>query len=323
MSDLDRPREEGPLLVFSGNSNPGLARKVAGSLEIQLGDAVAGEFPNGEIQVKIEENVRGADVFVLQSPHGPDVDHSLMELLVIIDALRRASARRITAVMPYMPYARQEKKTGGREPISAKLVANLIATAGASRVLTIDLHAPAIEGFFDIPVDHLRASPLLAQHFLDLDPEQLVVVSPDVGGVERANKFRQRLGSPLAIVAKQRLGPNATEVVEMVGEVKGKIAILVDDQISTGSTLVGAATMLIERGAIEVHACATHGLFPAGALDYLCDSPLEEIVVTDTLPMLNHDGSLDPKFKTVSVAAVLAEAIRRIHENRSVSALFD
>lgn len=321
MSDLDRPREEGPLLLFSGNSNPVLAQKVAGALEMPLGQAFAGEFPNGEIQVKIDENVRGADVFVLQSPHGEHVDHSLMELLVMMDALRRASARRITAVIPYMPYARQEKKTGGREPISAKLVANLIATAGASRVLTIDLHAPAIEGFFDIPVDHLRASPLLAQHFLDLDPEQIVVVSPDVGGVERANKFRQRLGSPLAIVAKQRLGPNATEVVEMVGEVKGKIAILVDDQISTGSTLVGAADVLIERGAIDVRACATHGLFPPGAVEYLCASPLEEIVVTDTLPTVGRNG--DSKIRTVSVAPVLAEAIRRIHENRSVSALFD
>lgn len=325
MSDLDRPREEGPLLLFSGNSNPVLAHRVADHLDIELGDAVASEFPNGEIQVKIEENVRGADVFVLQSPHGPAVDHGLMELLVIIDALRRASARRITAVMPYMPYARQEKKTGGREPISAKLVANLIATAGASRVLTIDLHAPAIEGFFDIPVDHLRASPLLAQHFidLDLDPEQIVVVSPDVGGVERANKFRQRLESPLAIVAKQRLGPNATEVVEMVGEVKGKIAILVDDQISTGSTLVGAAEILIERGAIEVRACATHGLFPFGAVEHLSESPLQEIVVTDTLPTAEFDQGKNSKFRTVSVAPVLAEAIRRIHENRSVSALFD
>ncbi len=323
MSELDLPREEGPLLLFSGNSNVTLARRVADHLDIELGESAAGQFPNGEVQVKIEENVRGADVFVLQSPNGTGVDHSLMELLVIIDALRRASARRITAVMPYMPYARQEKKTGGREPISAKLVANLIATAGANRVLTIDLHAPAIEGFFDIPVDHLRASPLLAQHFADMDPDQIVVVSPDVGGVERANKFRQRLGCSLAIVAKQRLGPNATEVVEMVGEVKGKIAVLVDDQISTGSTLMGAAAVLIQRGAIEVRACATHGLFPGGALALLEASPLEEIVVTDTLPSAIFDGVQPSKFRTVSVAPVLAEAIRRIHENRSVSALFD
>ncbi|MBI4213357.1 MAG: ribose-phosphate pyrophosphokinase [Chloroflexi bacterium] len=318
---MDRPREEGPLLLFSGNSNPALTRKVAQGLGIEPGQALAGRFPNGEVQVRIEENVRGADVFVLQSPQGEDVDGSLMELLVMIDALRRASARRITAVIPYLPYARQEKKTAGREPITAKLVANLIATAGASRVLTIDMHAPAIEGFFDIPVDHLRAAPLLAQHFLGLDPEQIVVVSPDVGGVERANKFRQRLGTTLAIVAKQRLGPQSTEVVEMVGEVKGKIAILIDDQISTGSTLVGAASVLIERGAVDVRACATHGLFPPGAVEYLCDSPLEEIVVTDTLPEV--DEGAGSKFHTVSVAPVLAEAIRRIHQNRSVSALFD
>jgi ribose-phosphate pyrophosphokinase len=321
VSDLDRPREVGRLLLFSGNSNRPLAERVASSLETPLGAAVATSFPNGEIQVKIEENVRGADVFVLQSPHGETVDHSLMELLVMIDALRRASARRITAVVPYLPYARQEKKTAGREPITAKLVANLIVTAGASRVLTIDLHAPAIEGFFDIPVDHLRAAPLLAQHFADLDPEQIVVVSPDVGGVERANKFRQRLGSPLAIVAKQRLGPDATEVVEMVGEVRGKIAVLVDDQISTGSTLIGAAGVLIERGASEVRACATHGLFPRGAIANLKNSALEEIVVTDTLPAADEAGN--GRLHTVSVAPVLAEAIRRIHENRSVSALFD
>ena len=321
MSDLSRSREEGPLILFAGSSNPNLARKIARHLDIELGDAFAGQFPNGETQIRIEENVRGADVFVLQSPQGEDVDHSLMELLVMIDALRRASARRITAVVPYLPYARQEKKTAGREPITAKLVANLIATAGANRVLTIDMHAPAIEGFFDIPVDHLRAAPLLAQHFLHFNPDEIVVVSPDVGGVERANKFRQRLGTTLAIVAKQRLGPNSTEVVEMVGEVKGKIAILVDDQVSTGSTLVGAASVLIQRGAVEVRACATHGLFPLGAFDFLCDSPLEEIVVTDTLPEVEEaPGS---KFQTVSVAPVLAEAIRRIHENRSVSALFD
>ncbi|MSQ24220.1 MAG: ribose-phosphate pyrophosphokinase [Chloroflexi bacterium] len=321
MSDFDRPTDEGPLRLFSGNSNEALAQRVAQDLGSPLGQLLATTFANGETRIRIEENVRGADVFVMQSAQGETVDHSIMELLVMIDALRRASARRITAVMPYLPYARQEKKTAGREPITAKLVANLITTAGANRVLTIDMHAPAIEGFFDIPVDHLRAAPLLAQHFMDLDPDQIVVVSPDVGGVERANKFRQRLGAPLAIVAKQRLGPDATEVVEMVGEVRGKIAILVDDQISTGSTLVGAAAILIARGATEVRACATHGLFPPGATEYLCDSPLEEIVVTDTLPFPFPD--MDSKFRTVSVAPMLAEAILRIHENRSVSALFD
>lgn len=321
MSDLDRPMMEGPLRLFSGNSNPALAQEVALQLRVQLGQALVTTFANDETRVRIEENVRGTDVFVLQSPHGFEIDHSLMELLVMIDALRRASARRITAVIPYMPYARQEKKTAGREPISAKLVANLIATAGADRVLTVDLHAPAIEGFFDIPVDHLRAAPILVQHFLRMDPEQIVVVSPDVDGVDRANKFRQRLGAPLAIIAKQRPRPDVAEVLDMVGEVGGKIAILVDDLISTGSTMVNAVDVLLARGAIDVRACATHAAFAPGAAQYLCDSPLSEIVVTDTLPLL--DSQTDPKFRMVSVAPMLAEAILRIHENRSVSALFD
>lgn len=312
---------EGPLRLFSGNSNPALAQEVALQLRVQLGQALVTTFANDETRVRIEENVRGTDVFVLQSPHGFEIDHSLMELLVMIDALRRASARRITAVIPYMPYARQEKKTAGREPISAKLVANLIATAGADRVLTVDLHAPAIEGFFDIPVDHLRAAPILVQHFLRMDPEQIVVVSPDVDGVDRANKFRQRLGAPLAIIAKQRPRPDVAEVLDMVGEVGGKIAILVDDLISTGSTMVNAVDVLLARGAIDVRACATHAAFAPGAAQYLCDSPLSEIVVTDTLPLL--DSQTDPKFRMVSVAPMLAEAILRIHENRSVSALFD
>src|SRR5437867_6751783 len=251
----ERVGEEGALLIFSGNAHPELARNVADYLGMDLGQALVGQFANAETRIRIEENVRGADVFIMQSLSIP-VDHHLMELLLMIDAVKRASAHRMTAVIPYYAYAKQEKKTAGREPISAKLVANLIATAGASRVLTIDLHAPAIEGFFDIPVDHLRAAPILVQHFVDLQSENLVVVSPDAGGVARANDFRQRLRAPLAIIAKQRPRPDVAEVLEMVGDVRGKTAIIVDDLISTGGTIAEAAHVLKERGAVDVRACA-------------------------------------------------------------------
>jgi ribose-phosphate pyrophosphokinase len=308
------------LKLFSGNSNLPLAREVASCLGLDLGQALVGKFANEETRIRIEENVRGCDVFVLQSLCIP-VDHHIMELLMMMDALRRASARRITAVVPYFAYAKQEKKMAGREPISAKLLANLLVTAGASRMLTIDLHAPAIEGFFDLPVDHLRAAPILVRHFVELDTDQLVVVSPDAGGVARANDFRQRLGAPLAIIAKQRPRPDVAEVLEMVGDVRDKVAIIVDDMISTGGTIVEAAAVLRERGAIEVHACATHPVFADGAVDALTASALGELVVTDTVPI--PGGRRDSAIKVVSVAPLLAEAIRRIHENRSVSELFD
>ena len=315
----ERVGEEGALLIFSGNAHPELARNVADYLGMDLGQALVGQFANAETRIRIEENVRGADVFIMQSLSIP-VDHHLMELLLMIDAVKRASAHRVTAVIPYYAYAKQEKKTAGREPISAKLVANLIATAGASRVLTIDLHAPAIEGFFDIPVDHLRAAPILARQFQSLSLDHTVVVSPDSGGVLRANDFRQRLGLPLAILAKQRPRPDVAEIVDMVGDVQGKVAILVDDLISTGSTLIEATQILKARGALEVRACATHAAFAPDAADYLCRSSLEELVVTDTVPL---ESMACGKLRVVSVAPLLAEAIRRIHENRSVSVLFD
>src|SRR3954452_12344268 len=242
---------EGRLQVFAGNSHPQLAQEIMASLEAPLGRAIIGEWKNGETRVKLDENVRGSDVFVIQSISNP-VDHHLMELLLIIDALRRASADRITAVIPYYGYAKQEKKTSGREPISAKLVANLIVTAGAHRVLTLDLHAPAIEGFFDIPVDHLQAGPLLADYIREKNLAKPVVVSPDAGGVGRANSFRERIGAGLAIIAKQRPQPDVAEVLEMVGEVNGRTAIIVDDMISTGGTLAEAARSLKERGAVGV-----------------------------------------------------------------------
>jgi ribose-phosphate pyrophosphokinase len=240
--------------------------------------------------------------------------------LLIIDALRRASAARITAVIPYYAYAKQEKKTTGREPISAKLVANLICTAGAHRILTLDLHAPAIEGFFDIPVDHLRAAPLLARHAIRTGIEAIVAVSPDAGGVARTEEFRVRTGGSLAIISKRHPGPDVSEALEMVGDVEGKTAVIVDDMISTGGTLTLAADLLRERGAAAIHACATHGIFAADALEKIDRSPLERVFVTDTLPL----PAAGPRAKlgVVSVAPLLAEAIMRIHKDLSISALF-
>jgi ribose-phosphate pyrophosphokinase len=317
----DAVNNDGDLKLFSGNSNLPLAHDVASCLGLHPGRALVGRFANEETRIRIEENVRGCDVFVLQSLCIP-VDHNIWELLLMMDALRRASARRITAVIPYFAYAKQEKKMAGREPISAKLLANVLVTAGADRIVTIDLHAPAIEGFFDVPVDHLRAAPILVQHFVDLPPESTVVVSPDAGGVARANDFRQRLGAPLAIIAKQRPRPDVAEVLDMVGDVRDKVAVIVDDMISTGGTIVEAANVLKERGAIEVRACATHAVFADGAVESLTGSALGELVVADTVPIPGSSAS-GRKLKAVSVAPLLAEAIRRIHENRSVSELFD
>lgn len=310
---------DGRLQVFTGNAHPQLAHDIMGELEAPLGRAVVGQWRNGETRVKLEENVRGSDVFIIQSMSEP-ANHHLMEMLMMIDAARRASAARITAVIPYYAYAKQEKKTSGREPISAKLVANLIVTAGADRVLTIDLHAPAIEGFFDIPVDHLRATPLLAERIKRTVENNLVAVSPDAGGVARADNFRTRLRAPLAIISKRHPEPEATEVLEMVGDVDGKMAVIVDDMISTGGTLAIAANMLRERGARNVVAAATHGIFADGALKLLADASIERVYVTDSLPLpVGQDASL---IEIVPVAPMLAEAIMRIHKDLSISALF-
>lgn len=310
---------DGRLQVFTGNSNIALARSIVSHLNLNLGRATVGVFKNGETRVQLEENVRGSDVFVVQSLTTP-VDHHLMELLLMIDALRRASAQRVTAVIPYYGYAKQEKKTTGREPISAKLVANLIATAGADRVLTMDLHAPAIEGFFDIPVDHLQASSLIAEHWRSRGLKNVVVVSPDAGGVGRANKFRERIGASLAIIAKQRPEPDVSEVVEMVGDVVGKHAVIFDDMISTGGTLAEAAKTLKERGAISVTACATHGIFAGNALPLIAESVMEQVIVTDTIIM--PQGATEARIAQISVAPLFAEAIIRIHKDLSLSALF-
>jgi len=263
--------------------------------------------------------VRGSDVFVIQSMQAP-VNENLMEMLIMLDAVRRSSASRITAVIPYYGYARQEKKSSGREPISAKLVANLLVTAGASRILAIDLHSPAIEGFFDIPVDHLRAAPLLADYFHNQGLDNVVVVSPDAGGVGRAEDFRIRIGADLAIIAKKRPAADRPEVIEMVGDVAGKTAIIVDDMISTGSTLVEAAATLRKRGATEVYACAIHPLLVDGAARKMREAGIARAIVTDTVPL--REGERDSAIEVISVAPLLAEAIMRIHKGLSISALF-
>jgi len=310
---------DGRLQVFTGNAHPQLAQGIMGELEAPLGRALVGQWRNGETRVKLEENVRGSDVFIIQSMREP-ANHHLMEMLMMIDAARRASAARITAVIPYYAYAKQEKKTAGREPISAKLVANLIVTAGANRVLTLDLHAPAIEGFFDIPVDHLRASPLLAERIKRSGEADLVAVSPDAGGVARADNFRTRLRAPLAIISKRHPEPDATEVLEMVGDVEGKLAVIVDDMISTGGTLAVAADMLRERGARKVVAAATHGIFAGDALSLIEQSSIERVYVTDSLPF--PEGPDCSSVEIVPIAPMLAEAIMRIHKDLSISALF-
>ena len=310
---------DGRLQVFTGNANQPLVHQIVAHLNTSLGRAMVGQFKNGETRVKIEENVRGSDVFVVQSLTTP-VDHHLMELLIMIDAVRRASAARITAVVPYYGYAKQEKKTTGREPITAKLIANLLTTAGADRLLTMDLHAPAIEGFFDIPVDHLQAGPLLVEYFRAKNLENVVAVSPDAGGVGRANKFRERIGASLAIIAKQRPEPDVSEVIEMVGDVDGKVAIIVDDMISTGGTLVEAAKVLKQRGAKRVFACATHGIFAGAAFDQMAASPLEEIIVTNTI--ITPPESAATRIRCINVGPLFAEAIMRIHKDLSLSTLF-
>ena len=309
---------DGRLQIFTGNAHPALAQAIADELEVSLGRSEVGLWKNGESRVKIEENVRGSDVFVIQPTSHP-VNHHVMELLLFLDALKRASAARVTAVIPYYGYAKQEKKTSGREPISAKLVADILTTAGADRVLSVDLHAPAIEGFFNIPVDHLRATPLLARTFRRQVQDNVVVVSPDAGGVARAEDFRVRVGGTLAIISKQHPGPDKTETLEMVGDVDGKTAVIVDDMISTGGTLIEAARLLLERGASKVHVAATHGIFAADALERINASGIDRVFVTDTIPAPAGSTS---HIELVSVASLLAEAIMRTHKGLSVSALF-
>ncbi|MEN3202982.1 MAG: ribose-phosphate pyrophosphokinase [Atribacterota bacterium] len=311
------------LKVFSGSANPYLAQEICWYLDIPLGRVDLGRFPNGEIRVRIEESVRGCDVFVIQPTSPPANDH-LMELLIMIDALHRASAERITAVIPFYGYCKQDRKTKGREPISAKLVANLLVTAGADRILTMDLHAGQIQGFFDIPVDNLAAQSLLARYFAAKNLENVVVVSPDVGGTARARNFANRLGVDLAVIDKHRPTYSQVMVMNVIGDVRGRTAIIVDDLIDTAGTLVEGAEALLERGAKEVYACATHPLFSEPALDRIRDSAIKEVVVTNTIHLDREELSrrVGDKVRVLSVAPIFAEAIKRIHGERSVSELF-
>ncbi len=309
------------LKLFTGAGNPALAQEIAATLDVPLAEMNIFHFADGEIGVRIEESVRGEDVFVIQ-PTSPPVNEHLMELLVITDALRRASADRITAVIPYFGYARQDRKMRPREPISAKLVANLLTAAGCRRILTVDLHAGQIWGFFDIPLDHLPARMILGDYIARQGLENIVIVSPDVGGVPRAREFARQLGAPIAIIDKRRDRPNQVkEVVHVIGKVHRKTAIIVDDIVDTASTLAVGAQALIKRGVTAVYACATHALLSGPAVQRISSSPIQQLVVTNTIP-LAPEKVID-KLTVLSVAPLLAEAIRRIHEDRSVSQLFD
>ena len=314
------PRLADQLAICSGNANPALAKAICRELKVRLADCFVGRFSEGEIRVKINENIRGKDVFVVQ-PTCPPPNDTLMELLIMIDALKRASARRITAVIPYYGYARQDRKDQPRVPITAKLVANLITTASADRVITMDLHAGQIQGFFDIPLDHLYAVNVFADYIRRKRLSSLVVVSPDVGGIKMARAYAKRLNAGLAIVDKRRATPEATEVMHILGEVKGKVCLLVDDLIATGSSIAEAARALKRAGAKRIYAAISHAVLSGPAVERLAASPLQEFIVTDTIPMTGKRRN--PKITVLSVAPLLAEAIRRTHYELSISSLFD
>ena len=308
------------LKVFSGNANPVLAAKICAALGSTPGIVSVKTFSDGEIHLQVQENVRGADCFVVQPTCTP-VDHNLMEVLLMMDALKRASAARITAVLPYYGYARQDRKDRPRMPISARLVANLIQTAGADRVLALDLHAAQIQGFFDVPVDHLFAAPVMIEYFDSIGRRDMTVVSPDAGGVERARAFAKRLNSPLAIIDKRRTDANVAEVMHIIGDVEGRHCLIVDVLIDTAGTLVKAAEALLEKGAESVTACATHPVLSGPAVERIEASKILEVVVTNSIP-LSDEASRSSRIKTLSVAPLLARAIQSIHEDGSVSTLF-
>lgn len=309
----------GPLRLFSGNAHPALAQSIARILGVPLGDMVVDRFSDGEVQVSINDSVRGTDAFLVQPTCRPVNEH-LVELLVMLDAFKRGSAGRVVAVLPYYGYSRQDRKARGREPISAKLVANLITVAGADRILAVDLHTQQLQGFFDIPVDHLPARRIMADYFrqLGLGGEGTVVVSPDVGGVKEVERMADELGSPMAIIAKRRPRPNTSEVLEIIGDLEGKRAIMLDDMIDTGGSMVVGAEKLRERGVVEVHAAATHAILSGPALERLSTPSIDSLIVTDTIPV-PPERRLD-KMSVLSVAPLLADAIHRIHRSESVSA---
>jgi ribose-phosphate pyrophosphokinase len=306
--------------LFSGNSNITLAKKICDNLGVSLGKANVSTFSDGETRVEINENVRGMDVFIIQSTCSP-VNITCMELLIMIDALKRASADRITAVIPYYGYSRQDRKVAPRAPITAKLLADLITTAGANRVLSIDLHAGQIQGFFNIPVDNLFATPVLLEYMKKIYLENTVVVSPDTGGVERARAFGKRLGASLAIIDKRREGPNEAQVMNIIGNIEGKRVIILDDMIDTAGTVVQAANALKKAGALEVSVCCTHPVLSGPALERIEGSDIKEVIVTDTIP-LSEQATNCPRIKILSVSGLLSEAVRRIYYNDSVSSLF-
>jgi len=308
------------LKVFAGNSNPALVKEICEYLKVEQGNALVSTFSDSEIRVQVNENVRGKDVFLFQSICDP-VNKHLMELLLLLDALKRSSAYRITAVIPYYGYGRQDRKDQPRVPISAKLVADLIATAGADRVLTMDLHAGQIQGFFNVPVDHLYAAPVLLEYVEKRGGQDLVVVSPDAGGAERARAFAKRIPANLAIIDKRREGPNESQVMHIIGDVSGRDALLLDDMIDTAGTIAQGAQACADHGARRVWTACTHAVLSGPALERLTASKLEEVIVTNTIP-LNGKERICPKLRVLSVAPLLGEAIKRIHEEESVSSLF-
>jgi len=306
------------LKIISGNSNRPLAEKIAEHLGVPLCDVSLGRFADGEIHAQINENIRGVDVFIVQGTQPPA--ENIMEMLILVDACFLASAERITSVIPYYGYARQDRKDSPRVPITAKLLAKLIEVAGSNRVLTLDLHSTQIQGFFNIQADNLFAAPVLLEHIRTLDPSNLMIVSPDVGSTKMGRAFAKRLDVDLAIVDKRRYGTDATEVMNVIGDVKGKDVIILDDMISTAGTLVKGAQAIADKGAKSVRACATHPVFASNALERIMDSPIHEVVVTNTVPFLRMDEC--PKIKVLDVSKLMAEAIKRIHYNESVSTLF-
>ncbi|OQW46855.1 MAG: phosphoribosylpyrophosphate synthetase [Proteobacteria bacterium SG_bin7] len=308
--------------IFTGNSNPEFARRVAGDAGVSIGHSQVGRFADGEVQVEIHESVRGSHVFVIQSTC-PPVDQSYMELFIMLDALKRASAKHITAVIPYFGYARQDRKVAPRAPISAKCVADLVTTAGADRIVCVDLHAAQIQGFFNVPVDHLFAIPTVARTWREEMGfgDQFVVVSPDAGGVERARAFAKRVECSIAIIDKRRSGPNEAKAINLIGDVKGKTAVIVDDMIDTAGTLTQGVESILKHGAKAVHAIATHPLLSGPAVSRIQESGLQKVWVTDTIPLSSQAKACD-KLKQISMSAVVAEAIKRIYGNDSVSSLF-
>ena len=321
LEGLDMLSDENKLRIFTGNANPDLAREIAAYLGTTVGDSVVNRFNNGEIQVMINESVRGKDIFIVQPTCGPIVNDNVMELLIMADAFKRASANHITAVIPYYGYARQDRKARGRDPITAKLMADLLETAGITRVVTIDLHAAQIQGFFNIPFDHMPGGPLLAEYIKEKKLDNMVVVSPDLGGVSRARGFAEMLNAPMAIIDKRRPEPGVAEVMNLIGNVEGKNCIMVDDMVDTAGSLTEGARALKKFGANEIYACCTHPILTDPALSRIAQSDITELVVTNTIPLA--PSKKHPKIKVLSIAPILAETILRIYNDWSVSQLFD